>query len=90
MLYLREDIDRTMVNEKNRKTLNYFLLGVILFAGGIIVFLLFQPAYPCSASDIGCSSVWEMLRDSAPSMLMGIGMIAGVSCIFKAVGEYFG
>ena len=75
---------------KNKKVLSWMLAGVILFAGGILVFLLFQPEYPCSASDMGCSSVWEMLRDSAPSMLMGIGMIAGVSCVFKAVGEYFG
>ena len=79
-----------MMNEKNRKTLNYFLLGVILFAGGIIVFLLFQPEYPCSSSGIGCNSVWEMLCDSAPSMLMGIGIIAGMVCIFKGLGEYFG
>lgn len=39
---------------------------------------------------IGCSSVWEMLRDSLPSLVMGVGMIAGVICMFKALGEYCG
>jgi len=31
-----------------------------------------------------------MLRDNAPSMLMVIGIIAGMVYIFKGLGEYFG
>lgn len=72
------------------KVMRWSLAAIILIAGGILVFFLFQPEYPCSASGVGCSSVWEMLKDSLPSMLMGIGMVAGVSCAFKAVGEFFG
>lgn len=90
MQHLRKGVDRVLVNEKNKKVLSWFLAGVILFAGGIIVFLLFQPEYPCSSSGIGCSSAWEALLDSAPSMLMGFGMISGFVCIFKGLGEYFG
>jgi len=73
-----------------KKALPWLVAAIILFAGGVIVFILFQPAHPCSASGVGCGSVWEMLRDSLPSISMGIGMVAGVSCAFKAVGEFFG
>lgn len=73
-----------------RTALNWCAAGLLLFISGIVVFLLFQPAYPCMESGIGCSSVWEMLRDSLPSLVMGVGMIAGVICMFKALGEYCG
>ena len=57
----------------------FLLIGVIIIIQGGIIGGLFYNPYSCSASCIGCSSIWEMFSDSWStyyflfSFLMGIG-----------------
>jgi hypothetical protein len=68
----------------------YIIIGITLFVSGITAFMIFSEPYPCMETCIGCSSTWEYLHDSAPSLYMGISMIAGFILIFKGVGEKLG
>lgn len=60
-------------------------LGIVCTMLGFVIIGFFLPEYPCSASGVGCESVFEMLRDEAPGIIAMCFFLVGFVLLLNGV-----